>query len=350
MRSAPNATRGRCMKQYTDEKSESKKLVPLYLIELFTQRTDKNHYIEIKDIISFLRQKKIFVDRRTIYAAISILNSTGFEIESIKGNGKCKYYLSKRAFTTAELKFLVDAIAASRFLTETKSKELIDKVKAMASDFDNELLNRNTLLSNRVKSMDETIQVFNNLDQLHKAINNNNQITFQYYHYQTDKKLYASDKKYIVSPYAVSLNNDNYYMIAFDSASQSLRHYRIDKMKYIRITDVAREGAEHFKGFNIAEYSKKTFNMYKGTENTVTFACDNSLVGVFIDRFGKDVSIRPDINNDKQFIVHANINVSPQFFGWVCGLGKSITILSPQSVIEDFKNFLTDIQMNYVPK
>lgn len=323
-------------------KSESKKLIPLYLQQLFLEKTDSTHYIRMPDILSFLEKKGIVADRRTIYADISILNSAGFEIVGVQEKGNYKYHHPARLFDSNELKFLIDSIAASKFLTEKKSKELIDKVKVLGSSFEGKSINRRVLLDRRVKSMNDS--VFINLDSIYEAIESNRQIFFQYLKWDTKKKLVPkSEKTYIVSPYAVSLADDNYYLIAFDGRAGDLRHYRIDKMRSVNIIEETREGKNLFQSFNIVDYSKKTFGMFGGKEETVMIEVVNDLAGVFIDRFGESVSIRPDFENPDVCIVRITVNVSPQFFAWIFGLGTGMKIKSSESVKADFQKMAEDI-------
>lgn len=330
----------------TMEKSESKKLIPLYLQQLFLEKTDKTHYIRMPEILSFLESKGIFADRRTIYAAISLLNSTDFEIVGVQEKGGYKYHHPKRLFTINELKFLVDSIATSKFLTEKKSKELINKVKSLGSSFDSQSFNRNVILDRRIKSMND--KVFKNLDTIYAAIAANSQINFQYLHWNPQRKLVSkAGKIYMVSPYAVSLTDDNYYLIAFDSNTSELRHYRIDKMQSVKIAEVIREGKSLFQSFDIVDYSKKTFGMFSGKEETVTLEVANSLAGVFIDRFGEAANIRQNFDNPNTFIVRITVYISPQFFAWIFGLGKDIKIISPKSVVNDFKIMTENILNNY---
>lgn len=329
------------------EKSESKKLIPLYLQQLFLEKTDKKHFIRMTDILSYLETKGIYADRRTIYSAISILNSADFEIVGVQEKGGYKYHHPKRLFDTNELKFLIDSIATSKFLTDKKSKELINKVKSLGSNFDNLSLNRNVLLDKRIKSMND--KVFKNLDSIYAAIAANKQITFQYLHWNPQRQLVSKvGKIYIVSPFAVSLSDDNYYLISFDSNSNELRHYRIDKMQSVKITEETRERKDLFQSFDIVDYSRKTFGMFGGKEETVKLEVINSLAGVFIDRFGEAATIRETPNNPDSFIVRITVNVSPQFFAWVFGLGTGVKIISPESVINDFKHMTENVLKNYI--
>ena len=324
-----------------DSKSESKKLIPIYLQELFLERTDDRHFLRMPEILSYLETKNIYADRRTIYAAIFLLRSAGFDIEGIKEKGGFKYHLINRQFDTNELKFLIDSVAVSKFLTEKKSKELINKIKSFGSIYDSKILNRNILIGERIKSMRDN--VLTNIDNIHLATSSNRQITFKYLRWTTKRTLEPSDSKkvYRVSPYAVCLSDNNYYMIAFDNLTKTLRHYRVDKMKSIHLLDEPREGLETYKNFDIADYSKKTFGMFGGREQTISF------VGVFIDRFGDSVSIRPNYENPDYCICRMTVNVSPQFYGWIFALGAEVTIVSPQSAIDEFREMAKTIFENY---
>ena len=329
------------------EKSEKKKLVLLYLRDLFLEKTDATHYVRMPEILEYLESRNVFVDRRTVYTDISILNQSGFEIVGVAEKGGYKYHHPSRLFDTSELKFLIDSIAASKFLTERKSKELVSKVKTLGSSFDNSALNRGVLSPKRIKTMND--KVFDNLDILYDAISSNSQISFQYMRWNSQRKLEPSSKGYtfIVSPCAVSLSDDNYYLIAFDGKSQELRHFRIDKMRTIKLTFEPREGKDVFKSFDIVDYSRKTFGMFSGKEETVTVEAPHRLAGVFIDRFGEAANIRKNFDNPDKFLVRIAVNVSPQFYAWIFGLGKDVKIISPESVKEDFIKTTTAILSNY---
>jgi predicted DNA-binding transcriptional regulator YafY len=326
--------------------SISKKLILIYLQQFFLEKTDATHYVTMKEILNFLESKDIYADRRTIYSAISLLDYVNFRIEGIPEKGNYKYHHTNRLFDTAELKILIDSVAASKYLTEKKSRELITKIKSLGCSFDSETLNRNILMRKKVKSMND--KVLKNLDIIYSAIHSNLQISFQYMKWTPQKKLdyVRKGELYLVSPFAVTLNDDNYYLISFDKKNQRLQHYRIDKMQTLNLTTEPREGIGLFKHFDIADYSLKTFGMFSGKEETVSIQCKNSLAGVFIDRFGTDC-IRPDFQNPNKFIARIKVNISPQFYAWLFGLGKDIKILSPDSVIEEYSSMLQKVMENY---
>ena len=324
------------------EQSDSKKLIPIYLQKIFLEKTDKTHFIRMPEILAELEKKGVTADRRTIYTNISLLEAVDFHIEGVQEKGNYKYHLPERTFDSNELKILIDSVAASKFLTEKKSRELIKKLKTLGSTFDNESFNRRVLLDKRVKSMND--RIFKNLDTIYAAISTNSQITFQYMRWNPQRTfdILRSGKEFAASPYAVSMNDDNYYLIAYDARTQGLRHYRIDKMQSIKLTYETREGKEHFETFDMVEYSKKAFGMFAGKEETVSIEAPNLLAGVLIERFGDSVRIRPSLERKDFFVARMTVYTSIQFYSWLLGLGKEVKILSPDSVREEYIKYLND--------
>lgn len=315
------------------------------MMKMFHEQTDKDHFVTTHEILKYLDDWNVDVDRRTVYSALNVLDYVGFGVEKVLGRGTCKYHQPEKRFSENELKFLVDAVAASKFLTEKKSQELIEKIKKLGSIHTGERLNRGVLLGKRLKSMND--KVLKNLDVIYTAINTDSKIKFQYMRWNTNKKLETINKgePLLVSPYAVTLNDDNYYLVAFDDKSKELRHYRVDKMQAIKYFDELREGKEVFKNFNIVEYTQKTFGMYGGKQERIKLRFNKKLANVIFDRFGTDLFVVPDKNDF--YTVNVDINVSPQFYGWLFGLGKDISIVAPEHIKNEFTDTCKSILENY---
>ncbi len=130
-------------------------------------------------------------------------------------------------------------------------------------------------------------------------------------------------------------DDENYYLVEYDAQAEKIKHYRVDKMRKLLIMEEKREGREYFKQFNLASYAKKNFGMFGGEEVNVRMQFSNDLVGVVIDRFGKDIIISPA--DEEHFIVNVNVAISSQFFGWVFVLGTGVKILAPENVVERMK-------------
>ena len=257
-----------------------------------------------------------------------------------KAGASYEYRLLTREFELTELKLLVDLIQTSKFLTLKKSQELISKLESQCSEYDAKKLQRQVYVQDRVKADNESI--YYSVDAIQSAIAQNHMISFQYFQWNTGKKreLRRGGEPYEVSPWMLSFNDENYYLIARDEKSRTIRHYRVDKMLNITMLDREREGKEAFEQENIATYSNKKFGMFGGEEEKVKILFPNHLAGVFIDRFGKDIMIVP--KGKDYSTVSVSVTVSQQFFGWIFGLGKEVCILSPPHVVAQMKQALTD--------
>ncbi|MBP3337967.1 MAG: WYL domain-containing protein [Lachnospiraceae bacterium] len=325
-------------------KSFNQKLKLLYILSELMEKTDEKHSLSSKDLINSLELNGISAERKSIYDDIECLRLFGFDIELRKEAPK-GYYLASRKFEISELKLLVDSVQSSKFLTENKSKELIKKLESLASVYEATSLQRQVIVSNRIKTMNSSS--YYNVDIIHEAISEDRVITFLYAEWNVKKELMVkkNGSRYKVSPFALNFNDDNYYLVGYDHISGSVKHYRVDKMKSIDIIDEPRQNKEMFKNFDNGIFAKKTFGMYGGEEKDLVLICDNKLAGVIIDRFGKDVYMRPI--DDNVFKVAVKVNVSNQFFGWLCGIGEGIKITEPEDVVLSYKEHLKNIYSKY---
>ncbi len=321
------------------------KLKTLYIMKILLERTDENHVMSAADLVKALSSYGLAADRKTVYSDIETLAAFGLDIVQVKGGTKPGYYIGARDFELPELKLLVDAVQASKFITAKKSGELIEKIERLASENDAKQLKRNVVIFNRIKTGNETI--YFNVDQIHTAILTNQQIKFQYTEWSMDKELVAkrAGAHYVVSPWALTWDDENYYLIAYEEATDKIKHYRVDKMKNAAVIAEGRLGQERFADFDLAAFSKKTFGMYGGDDVSVSLVCAKHLVGVVIDRFSKDVMIIPE--DAGHFRVNVTVSVSPQFFGWVTGLSGGIYIDGPAMVKNEYRAFLKGILEGY---
>ena len=188
--------------------------------------------------------------------------------------------------------------------------------------------------------------VYYNVDDIHTAINQNKKIRFKYFKWDINKKLVPRHNGdwFVVSPWALTWDDENYYMVAFDDLDSKIKHYRVDKMMQISVEEEKRSGKEVFRNFDMAEYSKATFGMYQGQKVKVKIQFVNYMCSVFIDRFGKDISFRPIDDEHSEF--HVDVNVSPQFFGWIFSLGKDVKVTGPSEVVEQMKVFAREFLEN----
>lgn len=322
-------------------KTSRQKLKLLYVLKLLFENTDEHHAITTQEIIDRLAANDIRAERKSIYDDINTLIDFGYDILQVQNRKGGGYYLASRDFELAELKLLVDAVQSSRFITTKKSRELIKKIERLLSKHDAGKLQRQVYVAGRIKTDNESI--YYNIDEIHQAIQHNSQIQFTYLEWNLKKKMEPrkSGEQYQVSPWALVWKEENYYLIAFDNNTKSMKHYRVDKMGAVTMLNVPREGTELFSKVNLPDYTNQTFGMFGGEEEIVTLGFPNRLIGVVIDRFGKDIDIRP--NGDDNFQVRVKVAVSGQFFGWLTGIGKEAKIISPSSVNIQYKERLKEI-------
>lgn len=325
-------------------KSENQKQKLLYIAQYLMENTDENHAVSTPQLIEYLNSQGIKAERKSIYNDIDTLNDFGMDIiRSDEHRGG--YMLASRPFELAEVKLLVDLVQSSKFITEKKSRELITKLETLTSKYDAKAMRRQVEIVGRSKTHNETI--YYNVDMVHTAISKNVKIRFHYFDWDVNKnmKLRHDGAWYEVSPWRLTWDDENYYLMAFDEKTNAIRFYRVDKIVDIALTENPREGKEAFEHLDMAEFSKKTFGMFAGEEKTVRLRCENSLTGVIIDTFGTDVALRPDGEN--HFIARAEVVVSSQFFAWLAGLGARVEIISPDEVREEYKTYLTNIILCY---
>jgi len=312
-------------------KSANQKLKLLRLHDILMHQSDEEHPIPVAELIRELERWDIKAERKSIYDDLDALAELGVDIQSRKGRTP-GWFIGQRDFELAELKLLVDAVQSSRFITKRKSDMLIRKLEQLASTHQARQLQRQVYVDHRVKAMNESI--YYNVDKLHCAIAQNNAITFRYFDYDMKKeKVFRHDGAlYRVSPYGLIWNSENYYLVAFDSVSQQMRHYRVDKMDQIELTEDKRQGGSEF---DVADYAQKHFGMYSGDEVTMTLRFRRSMVNVVLDRFGQDVMLIPD--GEDHFTVALPLVMSPQFFGWLFGLGSEVQLMSPPAAVDAYK-------------
>lgn len=319
----------------------------IYLMKIMQEKTDDEHGLTMSQIIDELEKYDITAERKSIYADFQDMTDK-FGVEILKERiGKDTYYhVGTRKFEFAEVKLLVDAIQSSKFITEKKSRELIKKIKSFVSEREASQMQRQSLVQGRIKTMNESI--YYSVDKIHTAISTNRKIKFKYFTWNIDKSMYILNhgNYMMVSPWALTWDDENYYLIAFDDYSKTCKHYRVDKMLKLEILDEKREGEADFKALDMLTYSKATFGMYGGEKKKVKLQFHNKMCGVFVDRFGKDISFRPVDAEHSVFAV--DVYVSPQFFGWIFSLGRKVKVIGPDEVVEEMKayaeEFLADFE------
>ena len=322
----------------------NQKLKLLYIMEMFLRETDEHHTINAADLIRYLDRQGIDAERKSIYRDIDALIDYGMDIVKTR-EGKPGFYLASRDFELPELKLLVDAIQSSKFITESKTNALIKKLEQLVSKYEAMQLQRQVYVSGRIKTMNESI--YYSVDAIHHAISENKKIRFQYFQWNVKKEmeLRHNGAWYHISPWGLSWDDENYYLVGYDSDAGKIKHYRVDKMLHIQMSEEKREGQEYFKKLDMADYAKKSFGMFGGKEQEVKLRVANNLAGVIIDRFGKNVMMIPE--DEDHFTVNVDVHVSKQFLGWIFSLGESVRIVGPSEVVAQMKEEIERLVRQY---
>ncbi len=302
------------------------------------QNTDEENPASATQIINYLNAQGIPAERKSIYDDIEALRTFGLDIIQSEQGPTRGYYVASRTFELPELKLLVDSVQSSKFITHKKTTQLIKKIETLASVHSAQLLHRQVYVKNRIKSMNESI--YYNVDEIHTGISGNKKIKFLYFERTVSKgRHYRRDGEfYVVSPFAMTWDDENYYLVAYDSDAGQIKHYRVDKMEKISTIDEPRDGQEAYDALDMAVYAKKTFGMFTGDEVSVQLRFKNHLVGAVLDRLGEDVFVIAD--GPDYFTVRTDVVVSPQFFAWVLGFAGEAEVISPASVVEQIKEHI----------
>lgn len=308
----------------------------LLLLQYLERESDEEHPVPTKRLLSMLEENGVTAERKSVYDDLDVLAQLGYDIGR-KPGAQGGVYLGQRPFEVAELKLLVDAVQASRFITRRKSDALIAKLENLASRYQAGQLQRQVYVGGRVKSMNES--VYYSIDAIHAAIAAKRQVSFRYFDFNSRKErvFRREGATYYVIPYCLAWDNANYYLVGREPRESQTRHYRVDKMAGVAVTDIPGVPPEDF---HPAEYVNRYFSMFSGESAKVRLFCPEKLAGVILDRFGQEVMLVPQ---EGGFTVTLDVVVSPQFWGWLAGLGPEARLLSPDWAVEEYQSYLKNL-------
>lgn len=365
-------------KQAQHGKKPNQKVKPYVVLQYLLRSTDENHVATAMDIVAYLEECAISAERRSIYRDIEEINRVALMLDEdctideaaamlerdenddlklvVYDKRQKGFYVRQRKFDLNDIRLLAECVYSAKFISQGQADRLAEVVCEFVSEYQAEKIRHNAFLTDRVKTNNR--QVLRNIAAINEAMSckidgqphTPEKISFQYLKYsiadmskQVERRHGA---KYIVSPFQLLINDGNYYLLAFDDRSKAMRTYRVDRMKNVSFSGEPRAGEEAFKKIDLKTYTQRVFSMYGGEEELVQIRFINPLLDAVIDRFGtKDVQYSKE--DDSHFCVSAKVEISDQFFAWVCGFGKRAKIISPVSVIDRFKKFLGQIQGLY---
>ena len=318
----------------------NKKLKLLYLARYLQEETDERHPRTVQDMIAYLERCGISAERKSIYDDLELLTLYGMDVHSIRGK-TYGYFLGDRDFQLPELKLLIDVVQASPFLTQGKSMELITKLEKLTSRPNARQLRRQVYVMDRVRTHNE--KLYYAIDGLHTAINDDRKVTFRYFDWTPEggKAYRRGGTLYEADPVALCVDR-HYYMVAYDPAISDYRHYRVDRMESLTVTDTPRDPLP--ENFDLGKYVRTIFDMYSGRTETVQLCFDRQLINVVMDRFGADAHIHAD---GDRIAVTAPVEVGPTFYGWLAQFGTQAELVSPAPIRQAFADHCRRIMAVY---
>ena len=353
-------------------KKNNQKLKPYLVLQYLLKYTDEDNVASASDIIGFLEDCGIYAERRSIYRDIEDINKIMWllenestideaeaalaadETEKLVQYDKSRkgFYVKQTRYDLDDIRILAECVYSAKFISLAQAKRLVDVITEFVSVHQADRIKQDSFLTDRVKTNNK--QVLNNISSINQAISTKKhtpeQISFKYLkcsinnvNEQLERR---NGNRYIVSPYKLLINEGNYYLLAFESRSQKIKTYRVDRMKDVQLLGAAREGAEAFAAVDIETYAKRTFAMFSGNPQRVTIHFINPLLDTVVDRFGTADVIYGKVD-DHHFSINTKVNVSEQFFSWLCSFGKRAKLVSPAPVVEEFKQFLDKIRNMY---
>lgn len=308
----------------------------LLILKYLHDNTDSTRDVSSKDIIQMLEHHGIkVIDKRTIESDIDELIATGYDIEKKHRNGVLtRYQLSSRSFDDVEIKILIDAIAASRFIRMERSRQLIQNLACLAGPSAREnLLSEINNLQSIKRAVGGPMSV---ADSLYRAIVTQKKVRFQMIDYRVPNKEptpHRDGYRYTVSPYSMIWCNDRYYLVAYDEEQERIITPRIDRIRYVRVTETPARPAPD--SFDIGYYYSSSYKMYDGPEEEITLRCKNHLLGKIMDRFGSDFECIPVSDSIFQTTVRASVGNT--FYGWLLQYAGDIEIVEPKHIIVAFR-------------
>ena len=317
------------------EKDNKKRL--LIMKEVLEKYSDEEHPVTTVQIMDILNKEYgMKIHRTTVGKDINDLIEMGVDVQCQRSTQN-RYFIGSRYFELPELKLLVDAIASSKFITEKKSYELISKLGAFASIYQQDEIRRNIRTETRVKPHNE--RSFYIVDAINSAINKNRKIRFTYYDYNVNKEkvLRNGGKPYVFSPYSLVWNGDYYYVVGFSDKHEKIGTFRVDRIE--SAPDILEEAAIPMpESFSISDFTKAVFQMYDEERAVAELKCTADMMKVIIDRFGEDV--KTEAVDENHFVATVEVSLSPNFYGWLFGFGEKIQLVSPRWVVEKYRNML----------
>lgn len=309
------------------------KIKLLYIVKILTEFTDEEHPLSATEICDKLLKYNVTAERKAIYDDIECLLGFGYDIiqTRVPKNG---YFLASRDFELPEIFLLCDAVRTAKFVSEKKTHELISKLENMLSVYQSNRNIRGIFIDGKSKTKNE--EIFYNIDRINTAIESGKKITFKYGKrvLSQDRQITTEYKIRKVSPYAMTWQDDYYYLIGNYEKYDNLMHLRIDRISSVEICDEPirsfSDVSDYKDTFDVADYTKKLFGMFGGETTDIKLRCSKSMLEQVSDRFGDNVFITNLTDDSFDFGVKAAI--SEGLVTWIMNYGEKIEVIKPDNL------------------
>ena len=360
-------------------RKEHQKMKPYLVYQYLLRNSDENHVVTAPELVGYLQEVGIYAERRSIYKDIEEINNALWILENdsdiedvetaisegyfdddktiVYDNRQKGFYVTHRKYDASDIRLISECIYSSKYISQTEAERLVNIMKEFVSDDQASEIRTEALVTNRIRTLNKSAlrNVSLIYDAMSKMIDGEKhvpeKISFQYLKYDLNNMDKLTERRkgatYKVSPYKLIINDGNYYLLAFDDYAQDMRTYRVDRMKNITRTGQPREGKEVFAQVDLKSYTQRTFGMFNGDKERVRIRFVASLLDTAIERFGRDNTVTYSKADDYHFMVAVDVEISDQFFGWICGFGNKAVIMAPESVKNQFLAYLDKIKEKY---
>lgn len=340
---------------------QPKKLLILNILDILRRCSDADHRLSQKDILDILQSEyDMTADRKAIKRNLMNLIDCGYQLEYSESIRRSKtgeeevvltdWYL-ERDFTDAELRLLIDSLLFSKHIPYSQCKALIGKIEGLSSQYFRSKVRH---IRNLPEDQPNNAELFYTIEILDEAIERSRQVAFRYGDYGTDKMLHlrtsatGEPRQYLVNPYQMAATNGRYYLIGNMEKYDNVSHYRLDRIRDIRLLPTPAKpqrkvkGLEH--GLNLPQHMAEHVYMFSGDSARVTLQTTPDMAGELIDWFGAGVTFSNE--TPTSVLAHVTANLHAMRF-WTLQYAPYVTILSPQSLADTVKADLRTALQRY---
>ncbi len=303
------------------------------------KKTDERHPVNTNEIITYLGEKGISAERKSIGRDIVAIREAGYSI-IVSDELKRGYYMTDQLFEDYELKIIADAVSGAKFITYEDSLSIVNRLCEIATPTAEEIIKEHTFIDRKIKAKNK--QVRYNIDKVITAIKNKKRITFQYFEFTPDGKMQLKREghTYEISPYYLCWDNDSYYLIGNSKSHNHLIHFHVEMMTNVEITKTSirpkKEIDEFQHSFSIGDYLRKSVNMYGGETIKIVLECSGKIAKNVREEFGEDIVTSPISEN--RFRTEVNASEGEGIIRWIMQFSpEDMKVVSPDSIRETVK-------------